>query len=300
MGTVAELKVVSRDAGAAERALDDAIAELQRIERLATVHDSASDVSRINAAAPEGVLVDADTDAVLALSLDVASRSHGAFDPVAGALLRLWGFPEHPAVPDSSALGAALSRIPVDGLARVGDRTWRTIAAGVEIDLGGIAKGYGVDRAADVLERTGSCIVNAGGDLAVRGTRPDGSGWLIGVQDPRNPDQLFLKLRLGSSEAVATSGDYQHYVDVDGVRYHHLLDPRTGWPARGASSATVIAPTCALADASWAAYPPNSCPNRTGVASMRCVRPLLTTSSNSDALARSEVASRSRAGMRSS
>jgi thiamine biosynthesis lipoprotein len=122
----------------------------------------------------------------------------------------------------------------------------------MELDLGGIAKGWGVDRAADVLAGlSGACLVNAGGDLVVRGLKPGGKPWRVGVQDPRDPSQLFLKLRLAENVAVATSGDYQRYFEVDGVRYHHLLDPRTGYPARAASSATVIAPDCATADA-WA------------------------------------------------
>jgi len=121
-----------------------------------------------------------------------------------------------------------------------------------ELDLGGIAKGWGVDRAADLLaERVGPCLVNVGGDLAVRGSKPGGVPWNVGVQDPRDPSRLFVTLRLRGARAVATSGDYQRYVEVDGIRHHHLLDPRTGWPGRRCSSATVVAPSCALADA-WA------------------------------------------------
>ena len=251
MGTIVQLKVVSRDAAAAEAAIDRAIEEFRRVESLTTVHDASSDVRRLGAAAPEPVVVDADTDVVLTLARDVARGSGGAFHPVAGTLIRLWGFPEAPAVPDSAAIAALVADLPFDALARTGERTWSVARAGLEVDLGGIAKGYGVDRAAEVLAEAGACIVNAGGDLAVRGVRPDGEGWLIGVEDPRDPSQLLVKLRMGPTDAVATSGDYQHFAELDGVRYHHLLDTATGWPARGVSSATVIAPTCALADA-WA------------------------------------------------
>jgi thiamine biosynthesis lipoprotein len=120
------------------------------------------------------------------------------------------------------------------------------------LDLGGVAKGWAVDAAADVAAaRWGNCLVNVGGDLTVRGTKPGGRPWVIGVQDPRDPGAIFAKLALPPGMAVATSGDYQRNFEVDGVIYHHLLDPATGRPARGANSATVVATTCALADA-WA------------------------------------------------
>jgi len=249
MGTLAELKVVSADPIDAERRLDAALATLSRIEALTSSYVDDSDVARLEAASP--CSVSADTDAVLALSQDVTRLSGGAFDVTAGALVAAWGFPEHPHVPDSATVDEARSRVDPARLHHVGERVW-AVDPGTEIDLGGVAKGWGVDRAADDLAGDdGACLVTVGGDLAVRGTKPDGRAWRIGIQDPRDPSRLFETLALSGRRAVATSGDYQRYVEVDGVRYHHLLDPRTGWPARGARSASVIAPTCALADA-WA------------------------------------------------
>jgi thiamine biosynthesis lipoprotein len=196
---------------------------------------------------------------ILVLAKRVAARSDGAFDPSAGALVELWGYPDHPALPDSAAIAEAVATVDwraVESadMAAGGEvpRAWKLGLPGMRLDLGGIAKGWGVDRAADLLAGvSGAALVNVGGDLAVRGTKPAGTGWLIGVQDPRDPSRLFLKLRLTGPGAVATSGDYQRWFEVGGVRYHHLLDPRTGWPARGVRSATVVAPTCAVADA-WA------------------------------------------------
>lgn len=231
MGTIAQLKVVSADADSAEAALQDAYDELARIELLATSYNEMSDVSRLNANPGGNVALSEDTQEIFRIAFEVQAASDSAFCPTLGAALRAWGFPGEPHVPDPAVLRAALDE--------------------KEYDLGGVAKGYGVDRAADALARTGSCLVNVGGDLAVRGTRPDGKSWLIGVQDPRDPSQLFLKLRLPSGKAVATSGDYQRFAIIDGVRYHHILDPKTGQPARGVRSVSVIAPTCALADA-WA------------------------------------------------
>lgn len=120
------------------------------------------------------------------------------------------------------------------------------------VDLGGIAKGYAADRAADILAAaTGSCLVNLGGDLAIRGSRPGRGFWTIGIQDPVDPSRLLLTLSVSGTRAVATSGDYQRFFEEEGVRYHHLLDPATGEPGRRARSATVLAPTCVVADA-WA------------------------------------------------
>jgi thiamine biosynthesis lipoprotein len=231
MGTVAELKVVSADAAAAEAALRDAYDELARIELLATTHNELSDVSRLNANPDGNVVLSPEIREIFRIAFEVQARSDSAFCPTLGAALRAWGFPDAPRVADPAELRAALKK--------------------KEYDLGGVAKGYGVDRAADILARTGPCLVNVGGDLMVHGTRPDGTSWRIGVQDPRDPSRLFLKLRLPDGRAVATSGDYQRFVMADGVRYHHILDPKTGQPARGVRSASVIAPTCALADA-WA------------------------------------------------
>lgn len=231
MGTVAELKVVATEDKAAEDALQAAYDELSRIELLATSYNEVSDVSRLNASPGQNVAISEETKEIFRVAFEVQAASDSAFCPTLGAVIRAWGFPDEPHVPAPADLRAALKK--------------------KEYDLGGVAKGYGVDRAADILGEAGSCLVNVGGDLAVRGTRPDGTSWRIGVQDPRDPSKLFVTLRLPASTAVATSGDYQRFVMVDGVRYHHILDPRTGRPARGVRSVSVIAPTCALADA-WA------------------------------------------------
>ena len=261
MGTVAQLKVGAANEQEAAELLAAAMDELRRIESLATVHSSHSQLMRLNHSAggnlhspAELVPVDEDLNWILLHSLSVFRASEGAFNPMAGSVVRAWGFPDSAALPSPEKLAVAVGLVGgSEDLRRDAQRgAWALVRPGVELDLGGIAKGYAVDRAAEILaEGATGCLVNAGGDLAVRGTRPDGEGWLIGVQDPRDPSQLFLKLRLSGKKAVATSGDYQRYIEVDGVRYHHLIDPRTGWPAREVRSVTVIAPTCHRADA-WA------------------------------------------------
>ncbi|HMB69717.1 MAG TPA: FAD:protein FMN transferase, partial [bacterium] len=176
MGTVAELKVVAADEKTADAALSDAYDELARVELLATTHNELSDVSRLNADPDGNVVLSPETRNIFRVAFRVQAESDSAFCPTLGAVLRAWGFPDEPHVPDPAVLRAALKK--------------------EEYDLGGVAKGFGVDRAADVLGQVGGCLVNVGGDLAVRGTRPDGKPWLIGVQDPRDPSRLFITLRI--------------------------------------------------------------------------------------------------------
>ena len=265
MGTLAEIKVYTTDLEGVVAVFDRSMAELARIEALTTPHDPASELSRLNAAAGgTPVAVGPELDDMLRLGLEISRLTGGAFDPTAGPLVEAWGFPEHPALPGDEARERAIALVDWREVARLDDtfpvaagggrveRAWRLARPGMAVDLGGLAKGWAVDAAADIAaEKWGNCLVNVGGDLVVRGAKPGGRPWTIGVQDPRDPGEIFLKLALADGMAVATSGDYQRNFEKDGVIYHHLLDPATGRPARGANSATVIATTCALADA-WA------------------------------------------------
>jgi thiamine biosynthesis lipoprotein len=184
--------------------------------------------------------------------MEVARASSGAFDPTIGPLLRLWGFPEHPALPDSDAIRRALPLVGYERLVRTAEPApaWRLEAHGMSVDLGGIACGYGNDRAGEILSRTsGSFLINVGGDILVGGVKPDSSAWAVGIQHPRDPAKLLMTLRLRGPCGVSTSGDYEHFVWHEGRRLHHLLDPRTGYPAPAVCSVTVIAPDGARADA---------------------------------------------------
>jgi thiamine biosynthesis lipoprotein len=255
MGTVAELKIVAASREEAEQALDRGTAELERIAAITTPHSDSSELSKLCRAGEHGMEVGEDLAHVLRRAFLVNRRSEGAFDPSVGAILGLWGFPETPSLPDSQAILAALETVGRERWApaepsEIPSR-W-TVREGTLLDLGGIAKGYAVERAAELLsEGGGGCLVKAGGDMAVRGRRADGRSWLIGIQHPRDPSKLFTKVRLEGKKAIATSGDYERFFLEDGVRYHHIFDPRSGWPARGVASVSVIAESCELADA-WA------------------------------------------------
>jgi thiamine biosynthesis lipoprotein len=240
------------DASLAESAFSAALAELGRIERLATVHSDSSEIALLGRGAGAGpVPVSQDLDRILEAATEVARASGGAFDPTIGPLVRAWGFPDAPHLPDSSAIAGATALVGWERCART-EGGWSLAEPGLSLDLGGVANGYAVDRAADRLAgMTSGCLVSCGGDLAVRGARPGRPAWVIGVEDPREPSRLILKLRVPGGRAVSTSGDYQRFFEADGVRYHHVLDPRTGRPSHGLRSATVVGPNAVLTDA-WA------------------------------------------------
>jgi len=248
MGTVVEISVFGADSGRMEKAVSDAFVEMARIERLMQPAGEGSDVARLSAATV-GVAVAPETAEVMALGLQVAQASGGAFDMGMGRLKALWGVEtDSPRVPVPDLISRALVGVGPEDLRLVGLRVEKADPA-LAVDLGAIAKGYAVDRAAGVLRRAGieSAAINAGGDILLIGER-DGRPWRIGVQHPRNPDRQLATLELAGA-AVVTSGDYERFFERDGVRYHHIFDPRTGYPAGRCQSVTVVAPSAALADA---------------------------------------------------
>jgi FAD:protein FMN transferase len=259
MGTVAEVAVVHRDERYAQAAIDAAFAELEQVERTMTRFRSDSDIGRANSSAAAGpVVVSAATFAVLTEALRWAEASEGRFDPSLARASELWDVGHRTAPPSTDAVRRVAGR-----------RLYRHLELGrrgsdvavlfhereMGLDLGGIAKGYAVDRAVDVLREWGiaKALVNAGGDLYALGRSPEGEAWRVGVQSPDDPTQLTATLQL-EDQAVATSGDYQQYFDHGGRRYHHLLDPQTGEPRRtDAHSLTVAASRCLVADAATTA-----------------------------------------------
>ncbi|MDT8340298.1 MAG: FAD:protein FMN transferase [Longimicrobiales bacterium] len=257
MGTVGELAVPARSEGAARQALAAAAAELRRVEALMTRFRPDSDVGRFNVAgAGERVPVSPETAEVVRAALACAERSGGGFDPTLERLTHLWDPARNQAPPPEAALEAA--RLAAGG--------WRelevTTPAGTDgaslrrgastaLDLGGIAKGYGVDRAAAVLRDHGVFrgLVNVGGDLVALGEGPGGRPWRIGVRDPRDPSGVLETVEV-VDEAVATSGDYLRFFRYGGRRYHHILDPATGEPTRSRlRTVTVSAEDALSADA---------------------------------------------------
>lgn len=255
MGTMAEFAVVHRDRAEAHAAIDSAMAELLRVERLMTRFSESSDVGRANSlAATRPVAVSVATASVLQEALGWAEASEGAFDPAIGRAVRLWDVGNRTAPPPDDAVRRLAGR----GFYRalnldtwLGEPVVSFADPDVELDLGGIAKGYGVDRAAEALRRAGvtQALVNVGGDLYALGNAGDGGPWRIGIRLPEEPGRLAGELEVRDA-AVATSGDYLQFFQHGGRRYHHLLDPVTGAPRLTAvRSLTIQADTCLAADA---------------------------------------------------
>lgn len=180
--------------------------------------------------------------ALLSECIRLSRETDGCFDPTVCALVEAWGFTDgQQRVPDEKALRAALQTV---GTAHVQmEAQTVTLDGGTQLDLGGAAKGYAAQRCAELLEARGvSCaLLQFGGNVQTLGKKPDGSDWTVGIADPDEPTRALALLRFSGSMAVVTSGSYQRYFEQDGVRYHHILDPKTGYPAQsGLRSVTVL------------------------------------------------------------
>jgi thiamine biosynthesis lipoprotein len=244
----------SVDAVAIRALFESATVEIVRLEKLMTTWDPDSEVSRVNANAGRSpVAVSAETFDVIRESLHASEMSSGTFDITFETLHGLWKFDEDldPHPPTAAQVSERLRYL---GFRHVKlDAAGRTVFLDephVRIGLGGIAKGFAVDRASRVLEQGGlsSFYVQAGGDLFARGTKPDGSAWNAGIRDPRGPEGDYFAMMPVSDRAFSTAGDYERTYVVDGKRYHHIIDPRTGYPATASHSVTIWAPTALLAD----------------------------------------------------
>jgi FAD:protein FMN transferase len=233
---------------AAEAILRSAEAEVRRIELKYSRYRADSELSRINAVAADGgeTFVDPETRGLIDFAQACHRKSDGAFDITSGLLRAGWDF-KGASLPTQSALDRLLPRIGMDKV-KLTDVGVAFARAGMELDFGGLGKEYAGDRAAEICVSLGAQhgFVDLGGDIRVIGPQPDGQPWRIGIRDPRDPALLIAEVRLQSG-ALATSGDYERFMEVDGRRYCHILDPRTGWPSSGLSSVTVITDRCLVA-----------------------------------------------------
>ena len=253
MGCRFDLTVVASDSLRGERYIDLAVEEIRRIEHLISSWDSTSQISAVNrAAGRHPVVVDQELFDLLQRSVGISRLTDGAFDVTYASVDKLWHFDgTMTAMPDSADIRTSVARI---GYGKITfDATARTVflpEAGMKIGFGAIGKGYAADRARALLEERGvrAGIINASGDLTAWGKQPDGSDWMVAITNPLNKARAFAWLPV-DNRAVVTSGDYEKYVTFNGVRYAHIIDPRTGYPATGIVSATVFAPRAELADA---------------------------------------------------
>lgn len=250
MGTVIDVQLPEAEGAAdAVAAVREVFAE---VEVTANEWRPGTPLAEINAHAGTPTPAPEPLRTLLRRSLDIAGTTDGAFDPTWAAVWDQWDFRSEPHVlPDAAVLAERVKLI--DWTRVVIDDEAGTVLlpeAGMKLGLGGIAKGWALDRSAAELRRRGftDFVISAGGQVMAGGRKGD-HAWRVGVRDPRGQrDDSFAMIEV-TDASVSTSGDYEHTFELDGVRYHHILDPDTGWPARGVRSATVICPDATLADA---------------------------------------------------
>lgn len=243
MGTEVRVELWHEDAAAARAAIEAVMDEMHRIDSLMSPFKTDSELSRINReAAQRPVVISQEMFDLIARSLEFSKLSGGAFDITFSSVGYLYDYREH-IKPSDAEIAKALPGVNYRHLRL--DRKRRSIhfaRPGVRIDLGGIAKGYAVDNSIALLKKRGisNAIVTAGGDSRLLGDRR-GRPWNVGIRDPRRRDDVVTVLPL-VDVAISTSGDYERYFEADGVRHHHIINPKTGKSASGVRSVTVIGP----------------------------------------------------------
>ena len=249
MGTRVYVELWAQDATKGDDAIEAVMAEMRRIDALMSHYKPDSQLSQINAHAnTEPVAVDKELFDLIKLSTHYSQITDGAFDITYASVGYLYDYPRH-IHPSEEQIKSALPAVNWRNL--IFDEAHHTIRfghPGMRIDLGGIGKGYAVDRCVAILKARGfeHAVVTAGGDSRIIGDRM-GRPWLVAIRHPDNPKKVVTRIPL-SDAAMSTSGDYERYFDEDGVRYHHIIDPHTGHSASKVRSATIIAPTATQTD----------------------------------------------------
>lgn len=264
LGTYVAITVVAADESRANRAIEAAFAAIDEVDRLLSSHRAESELNAINEAAGErSIAVSPWTHECVALALKIAGESDGAFDVTCRPILDLWGFVRKEyRLPTGAEVAATLplvnhrnvlllrndfsSRALLRAPWQLGERRIGLLRKGMKLDVGGIGKGFAVDKAVDALKTAGihAGLVRVGGDLRGFGPQP----WKVGIAVHTDRAKTVMEFTI-RDEAVSTSGDYENYFEVGGRRYSHIIDPRTGWPVRQRHSLSVRAPVGALADA---------------------------------------------------
>lgn len=253
MGTALEVTVDAATEGEAMAVFSSVEQEMKRIEGQMSEWKETSPVSEVNRAAGERpVKVPKELFNVISAACKVSEISGGAFDITWASMRRLWDFsPGHERVPSPEEVKQRIGLVDYrDVVLDPAESTVFLKRKGMAIGLGGIAKGYAVDKAMETVLKSGvtNAIIKAGGDMRVQGNGGGGAGWEVGIQDPRDRGRLMARLAL-SNVSISTSGDYERFFVKDGRLYHHIMDPRTGYPASGSRSVTVIGPDTMTTDA---------------------------------------------------
>jgi thiamine biosynthesis lipoprotein len=253
MDTVVRIAVYDRNlpVKSIRQSINDAFKCMKAIEVKTSIHNDSSEVTLVNQnAGLQEVKVSLEIITILNESIRISKETDGAFDVTVGILKQLWSFEsdEH-FIPESKTIFSQLPYVNYRKIT-VNNRNVFLHEPGMQIDLGGVAKGYIVDRGIQVLKDAGieAGIIDAGGDLRIFGHHPYRQNWRIGIRHPREPEALYGILEIPAI-SVTTSGDYERYFEMEGKRYHHILDPKTGAPASGCISVTILAENALSADA---------------------------------------------------
>ena len=254
MGNSFEITVVASDKYWADECIDDAVNEIKRIEKLLTTFDDNSQTNKINKEAGiSAVKVDKEVFDLIKRSIKISTITDGAFDITYGSIdKRLWNFDKSmTALPDKATAKSMVKLINYRNVILNADNCSVMLKQkGMRIGFGGIGKGYAAEMAKALLKKNGveSGIVNASGDLTTWGLQSNGKPWTIGVANPNASHELFSYLDV-TDMAVATSGNYEKFVMINGKKYSHTIDPRTGLPVMGIKSVTIITLNAEIADA---------------------------------------------------
>ncbi|WP_285652022.1 FAD:protein FMN transferase [Allomuricauda sp. NBRC 101325] len=253
MGSRFDLTVVAKNQAEGDEYMDMAVAEISRIEKLISSWDPNSQTSEINKKAGVApVQVDPELYQLIERALKISKLTQGAFDISYASMDRIWKFDGSVMeMPSEEAIKQSVSKVGFEKI--VLDPQYRTVFLmdeGMKIGFGAIGKGYAADMAKALLIKNGvtAGIINASGDLNAWGTQPDGKDWTVAIVNPLNKDKVFSWLPI-KDQAVVTSGNYEKFIMLNGERYTHIIDPRTGYPSKGVRSATIFTKNAELADA---------------------------------------------------
>jgi FAD:protein FMN transferase len=252
MGTVITERVFGKNS---EKAAGEVLKRISVLDKMMTINSPGGDINHLNSnAGKDFVKISNESMFVLGVALKYAKLSEGEFDITIGPLVKAWLIgTDNPRIPERSEIDSLLKLTDYNDLILDGNNgKAKLLRKGQIVDLGGIAKGYAGDESIKIFRKHGisSAYVNLGGNVVVLGKKPDGSLWNIGIQNPRSANGSYIGILHLSDMAVVTSGDYERFFEKDGIRYHHILDKRTGYPARsGLISATIVYKSSIDADA---------------------------------------------------
>ena len=252
MGTEFVITAVHGNIDSCKKAMYYALREVERIENVMSNYRDSTEISRVNRSAYDNpVKVSGELFGILEKSIDFSKHFNGYFDITVGPLTNYWGFnSEHPIEkePDGKKIKELLQLVDYNFIKlNYTDSTVSFTKRGVIIDLGGIAKGYALKRASVIMKQRGvnDFLINGGGDIYASGRKSNGMRWIVGIKDPRDNEKIVCELE-AENIAICTSGDYERFKIINGVRYHHIFNPKNGFPSYTSQSATVITDDCEL------------------------------------------------------